>query len=162
MEPTVSFRPEQPDDAPFLLQLYASTRADEMALVPWDDAQKGAFLRSQFELQTHHYRKYYPDAAFLIVELNGQPIGRLYIDRSDHCILLIDIALLPEFRGVGIGGRLMQAVLSEAAAARKVVQIHVERNNPALRLYERLRFHVIEDKGIHFLMEWSPDAAVTR
>jgi ribosomal protein S18 acetylase RimI-like enzyme len=156
MDRTVSFRPEQPLDEPFLLQLYFSTRADELKLVPWDDAQKEAFLRSQFALQTHHYRKYYPDAAFLIVQFDDKPIGRLYVDRSDRYIHVIDIALLPEYRGAGIGGRLMQDVLSEAAAAGKTVQIHVERNNPALRLYERLRFRMLEDKGIYLLMEWSP------
>jgi ribosomal protein S18 acetylase RimI-like enzyme len=157
MDRTVGFRPEQPRDEPFLLQLYFSTRADELKLVPWDDAQKETFLRSQFALQTHHYRKYYPDAAFLIVQLDDKPIGRLYLDRSEPYIHVIDIALLPEYRGAGIGGRLMQDVLSEAAAAGKTVQIHVERNNPALRLYERLRFRILEDKGIYLLMEWSPD-----
>jgi len=161
MDSTVSFRPEQPGDEPFLFQLYASTRAAEMQLVPWDHAQKEAFLRSQFALQTHHYRKYYPNAAFLIVQLDEQPIGRLYVDRSGPCVLVIDIALLPGHRGVGIGGRLMQDVLSEAAAAGKTVQIHVEHNNPALRLYGRLGFHEIENKGIHYLMEWSPEAAAS-
>jgi GNAT superfamily N-acetyltransferase len=159
MDRTVSFRPEQSGDEPFLMKLYASTRADEMKLVPWDDAQKEVFLRSQFALQTHHYRKYYPEAAFLIVQLDGQPIGRLYLDRSGPCLLVIDIALLPEHRGSGIGGQLMQDVLSEAATAGKPVQIHVERNNPALHLYGRLGFRVLEDKGIHFLMEWSPAVA---
>lgn len=156
MDRTISFRAEQPGDAPFLLQLYASTREDEMRLVSWDAAQKEAFVRSQFALQTRHYRKYYPEAAFLVIELDGQPIGRLYLDRSDRCILVIDIALLPEHRGAGLGGRLMRDVLAEGEAARKPVQIHVERNNPALRLYERLQFRLIEDKGSHFLMEWSP------
>jgi ribosomal protein S18 acetylase RimI-like enzyme len=157
MNRTVSFRPERPGDEPFLLQLYASTRAAEMRLVPWDNSQKEAFLRSQFGLQKHHYRKYYPEAAFLIVQLDGQPIGRLYVDRSGPCILVIDIALLPGYRAAGIGGRLMRDVLSEAAAEGKKVQIHVERANPALRLYERLGFRILEDKGIHFFMEWSPD-----
>src|SRR5271166_4356002 len=117
MDQILSFRPEQPADEAFLLQLYASTRAAEMQLIPWDNAQKEAFLRSQFALQTHHYRKYYPDAAFLIVQFDDKPIGRLYVDRSERYIHVIDIALLPEYRGAGIGGRLMRDVLSEAAAA---------------------------------------------
>lgn len=160
MVSNISVRPEQPGDEPFLLNLYASTRANEMRMVPWDDAQKEAFLRSQFGLQIHHYRKYYPAAAFLMVQLDGQPIGRLYVDRSDRCIHVIDIALLPEHRGAGIGGRLIRDVLSEAWTEHKAVQIYVERDNPALRLYKRLGFRVLEEKGIHFLMEWSPGVAV--
>jgi ribosomal protein S18 acetylase RimI-like enzyme len=156
MNRIISLRPEQTEDEPFLLRLYASTRADEMQLVSWDAAQKEAFVRSQFALQTHHYRKFYSEAAFLIIAMDGQPVGRLYLDRSSGYILVIDIALLPEHRGAGIGGRLMRDVLSEAEGQHKSVRIHVERNNPALRLYERLRFRVIEDKGSHFLMEWSP------
>jgi GNAT superfamily N-acetyltransferase len=159
MDRTVSFRPEQASDEPFLLQLYASTRAAEMQMVPWNNQEKDLFLRSQCALQTHHYRKYYPDAAFLIVQLEEQPIGRLYVDRSGPCVLVIDIALLPNYRGAGIGGQLMQDVLLEAEAADKPVQIHVERNNPALRLYKRLGFRILEDKGIYFLMEWLPGKA---
>ena len=161
MDRTLSFRPEQPADEAFLLQLYASTRAAEMQLVPWDNAQKEAFLRSQFALQTHHYRKYYADASFLIVQLDGQDIGRLYVHRSNKCLLVVDIALMPAYRGAGIGEQLIRDVLSEAAAAGKTVQIHVERNNPALRLYQRLHFRVLEDMGIHFLMEWAPDPAAS-
>ncbi|HME12022.1 MAG TPA: GNAT family N-acetyltransferase [Candidatus Acidoferrum sp.] len=161
MDQILSFRPEQPADEAFLLQLYASTRAAEMQLVPWDNAQKEAFLRSQFALQTHHYRKYYAEASFLIVQMDGQDIGRLYVHRSERCLLVIDIALMPAYRGAGIGGQLIRNVLSEAAAAGKSVQIHVERNNPALRLYQRLRFRVLEDLGVYFLMEWSPDAGAS-
>jgi ribosomal protein S18 acetylase RimI-like enzyme len=158
MQRPTTLRPEQPADEPFLLRLYATTRADEMNLVPWDDAQKAAFLQSQFELQTHHYRKYYPDASFLIIEHEGEAIGRLYVDRSEGQILVIDIALLPKCRGAGIGRGLMEDVLAEAEVARKPVRIHVERHNPALRLYERLKFRMIEDKGVHFLLEWLPEA----
>jgi ribosomal protein S18 acetylase RimI-like enzyme len=158
MDPATSLRPEQPEDAPFLLQLYASTRARELNPLPWDASQKEAFVRMQFDLQTRHYRQFYPDAAFLIVQLDGNPIGRIYVDRSEKQILLIDIALLPEHRGLGIGGRLLNELLSEAAAAQRPVHIQVERNNPALRLYERLGFKVIEDKGIHLFMEWLPSS----
>lgn len=157
----MSLRPEQLDDESFLLNLYASTRAAEMQLIPWDEAQKEDFLRSQFALQVHHYRKYYPDAAFLIVERDARSIGRLYVDRSGPCVLVIDIALLPEYRGAGIGGRLMEEVLSGAAAVGKAVHIHVETSNRARKLYERLGFHHIEDKGIYILMEWSPNQSAT-
>ena len=66
-----------------------------------------------------------------------------------------DIALLPEHRGAGIGGRLLQDLLTEAAASGKRVSIHVERFNPAMRLYERLGFTKQEEVGVYFRMEWS-------
>lgn len=153
---TLRLRPEVPEDRGFLYRLYASTRADEMKLVPWNDSQKGAFMRMQFDAQATHYRRYYPNASYEVILLEGEAIGRQYVHRTKDEILLIDIALLPNYRGAGIGGRLLNDLLSEAAAHCKPVRIHVERENPAMRLYTRLGFHKIEDKGIHYFMEWSP------
>lgn len=150
----VSLRPETPEDAAFLFRVYASTRAEEMAALPWDQAQKHAFLQMQFELQTIHYHGYYSNPSFEIVLCGAEPAGRLYLDRGSEEIRIIDIALLPEYRGVGTGSQLLKEVLREAAEAGKRVSIHVERNNRALRLYERLGFHLVEDKGIYLLLEW--------
>lgn len=125
--------------------------------MPWSDAQKQDFLTMQFNLQTQHYHQNYPDAAYQIVLLGEKSIGRLYLDHGKDQILVIDIALLPEHRGAGIGGRLMKNVLLEAAADRKPVRIHVEWENPALRLYTRLGFRLLENKGMYYLMEWSAE-----
>jgi len=149
-------RPERPQDEPFLLELYSSTRADEMRLVPWQDSQKEAFLLMQFQLQTAHYRKHYPGAAYQIILSEGRPIGRFYVDDTQEGILIIDIALLPEYRGRGIGGQLLENLLRKATEEAKPVRIHVERENRALLLYSRLGFQVIEDKGIYLYMEWRP------
>ena len=156
MEQPICLRPEVPEDADFLFRLYASTRAEEMKLVPWNEAQKEAFLRMQFQAQTTHYHQYYPDASYEVILREGKAVGRLYIHRSEDAILLIDIALLPEHRGGGIGGRLLNEILSQASREGKRVQIHVERNNPALSLYTRLGFHKVEDKGVYYFMEWMP------
>jgi ribosomal protein S18 acetylase RimI-like enzyme len=157
MEQSITFRPEVDADEPFLSRLYATTRDYEMDQVLWDKGQKAAFLQSQFTLQRLHYRKYYPNAAFLIIQRVGEPIGRFYVERSGRDIVLLDIALLPEFRGKDLGSQVMGELLAEAKSTGKVVRIHVERNNPALRLYQRMKFRLVEDKGIHFLMEWSAD-----
>ena len=156
MDQPIRLRPETPEDADFLFRLYASTRADEMKLVPWNDSQKGAFLRMQFAAQSTHYHRYYPDASYEVILREGQAIGRLYIHRNADAIHLLDIALLPQHRGGGIGGRLLNDILLEATAQGKRVQIHVERENPAMHLYTRLGFHVVEDKGIYYFMEWAP------
>jgi ribosomal protein S18 acetylase RimI-like enzyme len=155
----VSFRPELPEDEAFLAKLYASTRAGEMALTGWDAAQQEAFLRQQFQFQTTHYRKHYGDASFRIILRDDAPIGRLYVHFGAQEIRLMDIALLPEHRGAGLGGSILENLLREAAQLGKTVTLHVERFNPALRLYQRLGFRVIEDQQINFYMEWRPPAA---
>lgn len=153
----VTFRPIRPEDEEFLAALYASTREEELAPVPWSAEQKAAFLRMQFDAQHQHYRQHYPDARFDLVLAGGEPIGRLYVDRWPAEIRLIDIALVPAWRNRGIGGELLRELMAEAEAAGKPLTIHVERFNPALRLYERLNFRQIEDKGVYHLMEWRPE-----
>ena len=149
-------RPERPEDLPFLRRVYASTRADELAMVPWPEAHKAAFLQMQFDAQRRYYEERFPAAQRSIVLHEGQPAGRLYVDRRDGEIRVIDIALLPAHRGAGIGTALMRAILDEAAQAGKLVRIHVEQQNPALRLYQRLGFARVETQGVYVLMEWSP------
>jgi ribosomal protein S18 acetylase RimI-like enzyme len=136
--------------------VYASTRAEELAVVPWDDAQKEAFLRQQFEAQDAWWRENYADASFDVIAIDGEPAGRLYVRRGRSEIRIVDIALLPEHRGNGIGTQLLEDLLDEGDAAGKSVTIHVERMNPALRLYERLGFSLAEDKGVYLFLERLP------
>jgi ribosomal protein S18 acetylase RimI-like enzyme len=153
--PTATLRAVAPDDEDLLYRVYASTRTEELAPVPWTDAQKEAFLRMQFRAQSQDYAANYPDAAFEVILVDGAPAGRLYVDRRPDELLIVDIALLPEHRGSGVGGALLRDLQAEAAAAGKPVRIHVEHLNPALRLYERLGFRRIDDGGIYLLMEWT-------
>jgi ribosomal protein S18 acetylase RimI-like enzyme len=154
-----SLRPATDDDLPFLLRVYAATRADELARVPWTDAQKDAFVRQQFEAQHAWWREHYTGASFDVVLLHGVPVGRLYVDEWKAEIRIVDIALLPEHRGAGLGTRLLRGVLARGDAAGKPVSIHVERLNPALRLYQRLGFRQVEDKGVYLLMSRPPAGA---
>jgi ribosomal protein S18 acetylase RimI-like enzyme len=124
--------------------------------VPWDDAQKDAFLRMQFDAQDAWWRENYGDASFDVILVAGEPAGRLYVHRGRSEIRIVDIALLPEHRGNGIGTRLLEELLAEGDAGGKSVTIHVERMNPALRLYERLGFSVAEDKGVYLFLERAP------
>jgi GNAT superfamily N-acetyltransferase len=151
---SLGFRPAGDADLPFLCALYASTRADEMSLVDWPDAQKNAFLTMQFEAQHHYYREQFPAAEYLVVERDGEAIGRIYLDRRPDELSLIDIALIPEARNLGLGKALLQDLLDEARAVELPVRIHVEQFNPAMRLYLRLGFRPIEDQGVYQLLEW--------
>lgn len=154
----IRFRPELPEDEPFLSKLYATTREVEMALTGWDTAQQEAFLRMQFQFQTTHYRNYYGDASFQIILLHDEPIGRIYVHYGPAEIRLMDIALLPQNRGSGIGRSVIDNLLAEAVLLDKRVTLHVERFNRALHLYERLGFRPIEDQGVNLFMEWRPAA----
>ena len=109
-------------------------------------------LRQQFEAQDHHYRTYYHSTTFDVVWLDEQPVGRLYVARWDREIRIVDIALLPSVRGRGLGTALLRRLFAEADAAGATVTIHVERENPARRLYERLGFRLAEDKGVYLFL----------
>jgi ribosomal protein S18 acetylase RimI-like enzyme len=151
----LTFRRIADADLPFLAQLYASTRAEELAVLPWSDAQKAAFLEAQFQAQHTHYQTYYPKADWLVAMRKGEDIGRLYIERWPSQHRIIDIALLPAHRDRGFGAALLRDLMDEARACSKAVSIHVEKHNPAMRLYRRLGFQVVEDKGVYDLMRWS-------
>ena len=155
MDTSVKLRLATAEDADFLATVYASTRVEELAVTDWSAAQKAQFCRQQFAAQDAHYRQHYPTAEFSVIECCGAAIGRLYVDRWAKEIRIMDIALLPAQRGAGIGTRLLHELQEEACAAGKALSIHVEKFNPALRLYERLGFSVKEDKGVHLLMEWN-------
>ena len=156
-----SLRPETEEDIPFLRRLYVSTRWDEVtAFTNWSGAQKQAFLENQFALQRHHYLTYYAAADCAVLDRDGVAAGRLYIDRQAGTLLVVDIALLPEWRGRGIGTALIEAVIAEARAAGKAVEMMVEKHNPAQRLYRRLGLREVGDEGTHWLMRWraAPDS----
>jgi ribosomal protein S18 acetylase RimI-like enzyme len=152
----ITLRPITPDDEEFLCQVYASTREEELALTDWDPAQKAAFVQMQFAAQHRYYQENYRQTTFDVILVDGQPAGRLYVARWAKQIRIVDIALLPEYRNAKIGSTLLHELMTEAAAAGKPVSIHVERYNPALRLYTRLGFVPIGEHGVYFLMEWTP------
>ena len=154
-----TLRPETDADTAFLMRLYASTREEEMAPVPWSAAQKQTFLASQFQAQRQHYRSYFPDSAFDLIEQSREPVGRLYLQLRQTQLHIIDIALLPEWRGRGTGTAILRALQIAGRASGKGVGIMVEKFNPALRLYRRLGFTPIADHEIYLEMEWLPDGA---
>jgi len=151
---SIHLRPITPEDESFLASLYASTRADELAQTNWSEEQKAMFCRLQFNAQTTDYQRNYPDASFQIIERDGVAAGRLLVMRSDDAVHVIDIALMPEHRGAGIGTKFLKELQEEARAAGKKVSIYVERFNPARRLYDRLGFKQVAEKEVYLLMAW--------
>lgn len=160
--PGIALRPCVAQDVEFLRRVYHSTRDGEMRMLPWSDADKAAFLDMQFEAQRKHYEGAYPGCAFQVVEIDGAAAGRLYVDRTEKDINVLDIALLPPFRGRGVGTKLIEAILEEARSSLRSVTLHVEQYNPARRLYERLGFRSLGSNGVYERMRWAArEPAVT-
>ena len=141
-------------DEPFLLEVYASTRMEELEPFGWDDNQKRAFIQMQFQAR----ERTYPRCDSRIILLHGRPVGRMLVDRDETRILLRDIALLSEYRNAGIGSRLIQDLMDEATAAGKPIELHVVAMSPAVRLYERLGFRRSDtgSDGAYLAMRWDP------
>ncbi len=154
-----SLRPVTPADADFLLRVYASTRADELALTGWTAAQCDAFVRQQSQAQALHYQAHWPDAEHSVLEAGEggrrQAAGRLWLHRGAQAVHVLDIALLPEWRGQGLGGRCLRQLMAQAESAGQALTIYVELTNPARRLYERLGFGAVgPPEGVHQFMHW--------
>ena len=149
----IAYRLMVDDDLPFVTELSASTRAEEVAMTGWPVEQQQAFLAQQHHAQHYHYRTFMPDAEWLIVERAGEPIGRLYLDQLEGSVRIVDISLVPAARGQGIGGAILADVIEAARSSGNGVSIHVERNNPALNLYLRMGFELVEDQGVYLLLE---------
>lgn len=149
-----ALRPETDDDIAFLTALFASTREEELAVVPWTAEQKQAFLAGQFKAQRHHYRTYNADCAFGVITHQGLPIGRLYLEAGRRRIHVVDVSLMPDWRGRGIGTAILAALQELGRASGRPVGIMVEKFNPAMRLYRRLGFTDVADHGVYQEMEW--------
>ncbi len=148
----IELRRATPDDRDFLRELYATTRADELAPVPWSQERKTAFVAMQFDAQDAAYRGAYPEGEFMIVQGSGRPIGRLYAGRLPGELRIIDVTLLPSHRRQGIGTALMRWAVERADREGLAATLHVEPWNPARRLYERLGFATVELRGIYEFM----------
>lgn len=143
-------------DLPFVAELYASTRREEVAMTDWPPEMQAAFLAHQHTAQHSHYSIHFADAEWLILEREAEAIGRLYLRDEPDSLHIIDISLLPDSRGQGIGGAVLCDILAHAQTLGKGVSIHVEKNNPARRLYQRLGFAMVEDRGVYDLMRAQP------
>jgi GNAT superfamily N-acetyltransferase len=153
---SVACRIANEKDNEFCYAVYASTRAQELAQVPWTPEERERFLRQQFKAQDHAYRNNYPGAEFLIIVVDGADAGRLYAHRRPDEIRIMDVALLPPFRAQGIGTYFLKEFLREGQISSRIVTIHVEVFNPARRLYQRLGFRPVGENAVYCLMEWRP------
>jgi GNAT superfamily N-acetyltransferase len=160
MEPNqrgmIELRTTTKADRNFLLEVYEASRAFELQFVDWDDKTKRAFIEHQFDAQDAHYREHYAGATFDIVLVDGCPAGRLYLYRGEEQIAIMDLTLMPEFRGRAIGGTLIRGVLDKAGSTGRSVRVYLENFNPHQPVFIRFGFKVVEDDGVTRRYEWHP------
>ena len=152
----ITLRPVTQADDDFIFNCYASTRAQEMAQVPWGPEQKEAFVKMQYTAQKQHYAAEAPQASHVIIYADATPVGRIYLDRREDALHILDITVLPQHRNQGTGSLVLRRLLDEADKLGKPVTIYVESFNPSLRLFERLDFQKDHEKGFHLLMKRQP------
>lgn len=153
LPPGYALRPRDIADLPFLRDLYAGTREEELRPVPWTPQAKRAFLEEQFARQHEHYLRHYPQAQWWIVTFEDVAVGRLYVARAERDCRIMDVSLVDAHRKRGVGTALMRAVIEDAQSAGVPSSLHVEPFNPALRLYLRLGFVHVETRGVYLFME---------
>ena len=149
----IKLRPVEKKDGAFIETVYRSTREDELQLTNWTEQQKKAFIMMQSMAQLADYTARFPGAAFQVIVYKKKDAGRFYTWENDTTIHLIDITLLPPFRGKGIGTSLMNDLVRRSGKTKKKIALHVIPSNPALRLYKRLGFVHISNNGMHYYME---------
>jgi GNAT superfamily N-acetyltransferase len=150
------FRPAVAADRDFLFALFCDERQHQFTHVTGSEEQTRQLLRMQFEAQRRHYGRRFPSAVHSIVLLNGEAVGQLYLDRQIDQFVLVDFALAPDFRRLGIGSKIIASVQSDAAAAGKRITGHVDRANPAAQFWRHLGFHLTVEDSLYYRMEWRP------
>ena len=148
-----------PDDEPFLLRLYISTRIDEVKSWGWGEREAEQFLSMQYRFQSRDYLCRFQGAAFRIIAMEQTKIGRLIVDRGERFIRLVDLSLLPEYRSRGIGTSILLSLQEESADTGRPIVLQVFETNRAKTLYQRLGFVCTAKEGMYETMQWRPQAS---
>ncbi len=152
----VTTRPEGVGDASFLVALYQAVREREPGWSLLPPGERAELLAGQCRLQSQAYARQYPAAARVIIDVDGRPAGRIYLADQPSEIHVIEISLLPEFRGHGIGGRLIRAVQEGARVRGVPVRLHAWREVGVAAFYQHLGFRVVRTEALGEWLEWRP------
>ena len=153
---SLAFRPPTTEDEEFLLELYKSSRGDDLRGLGWDEDRISEFLTLQHQAQQHFYQTDNQDAVDEVILIDDQPAGRLIVERREKEIRCIDLSLLPAYRNAGLGTLLVGKLQAEARQSKRPLRLQVIRFNRAVNLFERLGFVRSSETGTHFQMEWQP------
>jgi GNAT superfamily N-acetyltransferase len=157
----LALRPECPEDHPFLESLYQSVRSD-LQLLGGDSELVRNLTKLQFEAQRRCYQQMFTDASYLVIEEHSRRIGRAILDQS-RGIHVVDLALIPEVRGRGIGTRLLKALQRTADKLDVPLSLSVAMDNHGARcFYLRLGFQEEQNDGIYIGLIWHSDGYSAR
>jgi ribosomal protein S18 acetylase RimI-like enzyme len=149
--------PAGASDSGFLYRLFESIRGQQFAQIPLPPAQLEALVRMQFSAQQTGYRNRYPQSQDFIVMTGDKPAGRIWLNESPSEVAIVDIAILPEYRGCGLGTSVLTQIVSNASLSAKAIRLQVDRANiGAARLYRRLGFEVVSGNEVCEEMELPP------
>jgi ribosomal protein S18 acetylase RimI-like enzyme len=140
-------------DENFLINLYFSTRED-LDNLPLANEIKENILKMQYEAQKQQFESAFPNLEENIILLDQKMSGRLLVSRDKDVIHLVDIALLPQYRNFGVGTSLLLSLREEVVSGGQSIILHVLKNNPAVRLYQRLGFVITNEKEMHYQMTY--------
>jgi GNAT superfamily N-acetyltransferase len=154
ISPNIKLRPAAPEDEEFLISVYGSTREQELAMVPWTDEQRQAFIKFQYTAQLNYYRSEFPNSEHWVIEADSKPVGRLFLDRRETQFRILDITILTAHRGKGFGEPVIRYVMNESAAVGKAVGINLDLYSTSQPIFERLGFTATEKTDSHTLYVW--------
>jgi ribosomal protein S18 acetylase RimI-like enzyme len=153
---TACLRQAVPEDEQLLYALFAEDRAAQLAGTGMGEAQIQQLVEMQYRGRQMTYAAQFPQAEdSILLGEDGQPVGRLLLNRKPECWRIVDIAVLAAHRGRGLGTRVLEQCQRQATAAGAELELHVMQFNPARRLYERLGFKTIGEDAVAEEMIWS-------
>jgi ribosomal protein S18 acetylase RimI-like enzyme len=155
-------RRDSATDEAFRFELFCRSQPGGDDFSHLDPMLRQTLLRQQFRAQSVGYRTNCPEAEFEILEIDGAPIGAMITDRSHGAIHILELAFLPDWRGLGIGSAILRAACEEGQEKLMPVRFEVYAWEERLvRLYQRLGFRPYERTEMQFHMEWRPQQAPT-
>ncbi|GAA0381834.1 GNAT family N-acetyltransferase [Bacillus horti] len=149
------------EDESTLFQLYVASRKGEFANLGWSECEIENLLQVQYTAQQNSYQQLFPQAKMDMVKHKNIPIGRMITNTTQHALHLVDIFIIPEYRGKEFGTALLRILQDRASKRALPIQLQVLMGNPAQRLYERCGFYVTAEQAPSLTMQWE-DRQTTR
>ncbi len=155
--PNLSVRLVQPEDEPYIFELFASVRGEGLAEAGMTAEQRQQFLDFQYKAMHNTYADNYPEGIHNVILRKKKPIGRIYTNETDTEIRILDVIIHPKKRNHGFGSEIMQAMIAECDRTNKILRFYVWTNNAAgQRFYKRHGCEFIRDDGGYLLFEKQP------
>ncbi len=145
--PNFTLRSADESDYRFTKKLYIRTMKPLLTILDaWDETD-----------MINKFNGHYKLAEVQVILVDGKNVGWLQICETEQEFELAQIHIEHEFCSQGIGTQLIRKLMNEAKKKGKPVCLSVVRGNPALSLYQRLRFSIIGEDAHKLHMRWDSD-----